>query len=467
MELKGSLEDNVLTLVCTNDQHAPGLLITLTPQLFSTRHYRKIAELAFVHIEKFGKAPGAHLRDALEADLRRGEEGLLIKRILDDIDALAPSLQPDYVLGHLSRFIALRKIAMAVEAAADAVAAGDVEAAEAALYARNSTPIGSPGIWLTDPEQMLRFLNRREEDLFTSGIEALDVRGVRPARKEVFLFLGSKSVGKSWALIQCGKQNILNRRSVLHITLEMSDDHTAQRYVQSLFAMTQDGEATVRIPMFKKDQLGRFTSLDYDVLEPEHLRPAIRAQVSKKLLAFKSKPPLKIKEFPTSSLTIPMFNAYLDMLERLEGFKPDMVVVDYAKLFALDIKQLRLSIGHMMEQLRGIAVTRNIAIVTAWQGNRETDSARTVTSGMISEDWSLAGTVDTLVTISKTPAESKQGLCRLLVDKARSAKDKYVVLLTQSYATGQFCIDSVFMNHFVQEEVKRSIGEGDDSESSS
>lgn len=461
-QLKGNLEENVLTLLVQFDQYASVLLIQLSPDLFSTRQYRKIAEKAFAHIEQYGKAPGAHMRDLLEPDLRRGEEGILLGRILDDIDALAAALQPEYVLEQLDRFVSLRKIAQAVERAADAVAAGDVEGAQEAMHTSDRRPIGSPGIWLSDPDQMLGFMREREDDYFTSGIDELDRRGIRPARKEVFLFLGSKKVGKTWALIQCARLNLFHRRSVLHLTLEMSEEKTAQRYVQSLFAMTTDGAATVRVPIFKKDQLGRATSIDHDVLNPEHLRPEIRSQVAKRLGGLKGKPRLKIKEFPTSSLTIAQLNAYLDYLDRTEDFRPDLLVLDYAKIMWVDMKNMRLSYGHNMEQLRGVAVSRNMAIVTAWQGNRETDQAKTVTSGMISEDWSLAGTVDTLVTISRTVSEKQIGLARLLVDAARNAADKYLVMISQSYATGQFCIDSVYMNKYIESEIKRLGGEEDD-----
>lgn len=457
--LKGSLEDNVLTLLCSSDQHAPGLVLHLKTELFSTRQYRKIADTAFRHIEQYGRAPGAHLRDILEADLMRGEEGLLLKRIIDDIDALAPELQPEYVLSKLSEFIALRKIAIAVEAAADAVQAGDVEAAQQALYQRDLGANLSPGIWMSDPDALLAFLNEKEDDHFTSGIETLDRRGIRPARGQVLLWLGSKKIGKSWALLQCGRLNMMSRRSVLYLTLEMSEDEISKRFVQSLFAMTATKSETIRVPVFKKDPLGRCAAIDFDVLTPEMIELRIRPQLIKRLKTFKSKPRFLIKSFPMSSLTIPMLNAYLDSLERTDNFKPDLLIIDYAKIMALDPKQLRISAGHTMEQLKGIAGIRDMAVVTAWQGNRQTEGAKTVTSGMISEDWSLAGTVDNLVTISRTAAEKQHGLARLLVDASRHAEDKWTAMISQSYATGQFCIDSVYMSKYVEEEVGRLSGE--------
>lgn len=457
--LKGSDEDNVLTLLCTSDQYAPSLVVDLTPQLFSTRAYRKIAEEAFKYIEKYGRAPGIHLRDILEPDLRRGDDGIFLGRLLDDIDALAPQLQPDYVLSKLANFITLRKIAMAVEAAADAVHRGDIDAAQEAMMTPDIGVSTSKGIWLSDPDAMLSFLNQREEDFFPSGIDVLDARGVRPNRKQVFLIIGNKKIGKSWWLVQVGKQAIMHRKRVLHITLEMSEEYVAQRYIQALFAMISGSSGTVRVPIFKKDQLGRCTNIDFDTLTPDILDGTARASVTKKLLALRSRAPMKIKEFPMSSLTMPQLIAYLDALARIDNFVPDLLILDYVGIMALDPRNLRIALGQTFRQLRGLATARNMAVVTAWQGNRDTDNARTVTTGMIAEDYSAGGTADTICTISRTASERKIGLARVLVDAARSVRDKFVVMISQSYDTGQFCIDSVYMNKHIDEEVKRINGE--------
>lgn len=446
-------------MLCWDPQHAPQLVFQLTVDLFSTRTYRKIAEAAIEHLNKYGTPPRAHLRDLLEDQLRRGEEGQLLRRILDAMDGLYAELQPDYVLSQLDRFIATRKLSNALSDAADALQQGDIDKAREAIYRQDLQQKPSPGIWLHDPEAMLSFLNVREDDFFPTGIEALDQRGVRPARKQLFIIIGSKGIGKSWWLTQIGKHCVMNRRSVLHLTLENSEELAAQRYTQALYAMSMQEASTIRVPVFKKDALGRCVSIEFDVRSPELLNSASRRAVSKKLLAMKSRARLLIKEFPTGDLTISQLNMYLDSLDRTENFRPDMLILDQAFNLRFDPRDIRTSMGQSLIHLRGTAIRRNMAIVTAWQGNRATDSAKTVTTGMVAEDWSLGGTADTICTISRTQSERDVNLARVLVDKARGARDKFVVMVSQSYDTGQFALDGVYTNKFVDDEVNRLAGE--------
>src|SRR5271169_2098291 len=101
-KLEGYREDNILALLVTSDQYAPQLVMMLSPELFSTPHYQKIAETAFNYINKYGKAPSVHLRDLLEVELTRNDaNGRNLNATLLDIEQLAPNLQPEYVLGEL------------------------------------------------------------------------------------------------------------------------------------------------------------------------------------------------------------------------------------------------------------------------------------------------------------------------------------------------------------------------------
>ena len=462
MQLQGSLEENILTTLCWSAEHASALTLELSPDLFSTRPYRRIAEVAFTYISEFARPPAAHLRDILEADLRRGEAGILLNHTLDAMETLFPELHPPYVLAELARFITVRKLALTIENASDALHAGDLEGAERALYQRDVALGSSPGIWLHDAESMLRFLNEVDDDFFPSGIEILDQRRVRPKRKTMFLIIGAKKSGKSWWLVEIGKQSMMHRKTVLHITLENGEEITAKRYVQALFAMTQSKSETIRVPIFKKDSMGRATAFDFDVRTPMHLSLDTRNIVAQRLTALKNRPRLLIKEFPTGSLTIPQLNAYLDTLARQENFKPDMLIIDYPDLMSMRSDNLRIDTSQIFKQLRGIAVARNLAIATVTQANRSGDQSRLVSSSHVAEDFTKTQTADIVCTLSRTSAERQIGLARVLVDAARDTEDKWISMITQNYTTGQFCIDSCYMSKHLSDEVDRFAGDSQD-----
>lgn len=458
----GALEDNVLTLLAFSDEHAALLALRLTPDMFSTRAYRAIATVTIDFIERYGKPPKVvHLRDMLENKINRGDDGRLISMTLDEMEKLAPHLQSSFVLDELDRFIATRQLSGAIDRASDALHDGDLAKARELLFASGKDDAGDkPGIYLHDPEAMLEFMTEREEDLFSTGIEELDRRGIRPERKTMMMMIAPPKRGKSWWLVNIGKAGITNRRSVLHITLENSTRVTSRRYVQALFAMTKKEVREIRVPILERDSAGRFVNVRFDTIDANALTPDKRVEVSRKLRMLRRRPPLMIKEYPMGTLTIAQLDLFLDYLARAHNFCPDLLIVDYPDLMAMNAERVRVETGLMFKGIRGIASKRNLAAVVVTQGNRASADSKTVRGTMVAEDFSKTATADIIITYSQTAAERQLGLARLLVDGSRNDSDKYVVLITQSYATGQFCIDSTYMNKHVEDEVNRVSGEG-------
>ena len=462
-QLKGGLEDNILTCLCWDADNAPALATKLKPELFSTRAYRRIAERAFAHIDEFGQPPRAHLPDLLEADMR-GDEGKIIRDTLEAMQRLSGELQPAYVLKALAGFVRLRKLALAVEQAGDALAANDAEAAEEAMQISTAEADDGDGIWLHDTDRSLAFMDKKEEDYFSSDVPLLDGMGIRPARKTMMLLIAPPKKGKSWWLINVGKQGVMHRHHVLHITLENSEELTAQRYMQAFFGLSKR-EGALRIAQFQRDALGRHVGIDFDNVVPGSLETIGKPDMRAKAAVLKRRPRLLIKEFPTRGLTISMLTNYLNMLKRTKNFVPDLLVLDYADLLAVPGKDIRVETGNNFMLLRGIGVSRNMAIASATQGNRASATAKVVGTNMVAEDWSKIMTADTVLTYSQTGQEKELGLARLLVAAARAEADGFIGLISQSYANGQFCMDSVYMSKHVESDVKRltgEAGEGDD-----
>jgi hypothetical protein len=461
MQLEGSLEENLLTLLCWHEIHGPALILELDDSLFSTKTYRDIARVAIEHIQQYGAPPRAHLWDLMERDLRRGEEGILLRKTLDAMKALETELQPDYVLSQLAHFVEKRQLMISIEAAADAVHADDLETAKAELY-KNAEIVatGGSGIWLDDTDAMTSFMDKTEEDKFLTGIDELDRKGVVPARKRFYLFLAPPKRGKSWFLVGCGKHALIRRHSVLHITLENSKEETAQRYVQAFFGMTATETTEAKVARFHRSVNSNVVQkIEHELMPepPQALSTTSKAKVARKLKGFKRRARLRIEEFPAGTLTMSKLNALLDKLKRSDDFVPDMVLLDYPDLMEVDIKNLRTSLGQLFVKLKGLATQRNCALVAVTQGNREGAQAKTVGATHVGEDFSKIATVDTVVTYSQTPLEKKVGLARLFVAACRYAADGFIVLISQHYATGQFCLDSTFMNEYMEEQTGQFV----------
>jgi hypothetical protein len=172
---------------------------------------------------------------------------------------------------------------------------------------------------------------------------------------------------------------------------------------------------------------------------------------------------LFIKDFPTSTLTVDQLISYLDYLEEVKGFIPNVLIVDYPKLMKMDRRNRRVDLGDNVEQLRGLAGQRNMALVAPHQGTRKSMGARRVTSSMAGEDISVVQTADTVLSLQRTEAEERLNLARLSVEHARDSEGRSMIVLSQSYNTGQFVLDSAPMQQAYWDQVQ-DLGDEDEDE---
>lgn len=431
--------------------------------MFSTDAYRRIAEVAFDYVREYHRPPKAHLADLLEDRLRRGtEEGNALRTTVADMQRLYPHLNAEYVLRELDHWVVVGRMNRDLRDAGNALSSGDIEGAQKALYGNPPVPPDTPGIWFSDTEAMLSFMNRNDDDEFTFGIETLDEKGIRPQRKTLSLLTAPKGRGKSWFLINVGIANRFLGKSVLHITLELSAKLTAQRYVQAATAMAAADGAPIRVPQFVRDSSGRFLRFDMEhETTPRVISEETRQSVIRKLRAQARRAPLCIKEFATGTLSTHQLKAYLDSLAQRDNFRPDVVIIDQAKNMKMNMQEIRLETGRVYIELRAIAQERNLAMVTVNQGNRRSSEVGTVFSNQTAEDWSIIGTCDTAMTYSQTEHERNMNLARLMVEHSRVARDHFIILLAQSYATGQFALRSIMFNDRIKAAVDAVTGQGE------
>jgi hypothetical protein len=215
----------------------------------------------------------------------------------------------------------------------------------------------------------------------------------------------------------------------------------------------------LRVPLLKTDDFGRFSSFEFDNIMPDALKTLGHTKLAKRIKPFQAKGRLYIHWFPEGMLTLSMLDSFLDSLEKLEGFVPDVLLLDYPDKMAIDEKNLRVSTGRLYSNLRGLAGRRKLALAVPSQTNRMSSEAELVKANMAAEDWSKIGIADNAVTYSQTMQEKDVGLARIFVDKARNDADKWISLITQSYATGQFCLDSCYFDKLASSAFKQLIGE--------
>lgn len=449
--LSGALQENILTVLVFDTKYCKLIRQSLlSPKLFESSVFRDFAGHAFDFIDSFGEPIADHLPDAVEhvlkgEDKRKAET---YKRLIDNLYQAKDSVNAEYVVSQLQKFIRQQNLKSAYVESAEAFESGDIDKAELLLQKglQNRSLSFDPGLNLMAPGVLEDLINNPDEEGFDLFIDELDKRGIIPRRKQLTGFIAPRGKGKSWFCTHVFKCALIQGWSPLVITLEMSEKLYGVRLLQSFFSISKR-DKVVRLAKLQLDKRGGLQDIVHSEIERMTLKDeGIVAKLAKKARReFKRRPPFWIKSFPTSQLTVSQLKAYLNTLRELHNFTPDVIILDYPDLMAHDVKNKRLELGRIQEELRGVAVELNCAMIVPSQGNRDSETATTVVGSMAAEDISKLGTWDTCYTYSQTTFEYKLGLARIFVEKARNEESKQMILVTQAYAIGQFVLSSVLI----------------------
>lgn len=448
-----SLQENLITVLCHDDGAGKIVAQLIKPEEFEG-DYRIVAERALNYWQKHKCAPSAHTAD-LFADIlddKGNRKRLTYQRILRNMLHLSDSMNTDYIIEQVNsqkRLVRMKSVLLQSSELLNSrreLALDDVDKLWEDLKRARQLSF-DVGLRLNEFDRVLNYFETHYSE-FRLGIEPLDERGIVPARGEALLFLAPTGRGKTWFLCHVGKHALMLRKKVLHVTLEIDAEPVAQRYYQMLFSMTKRPE-DVKVTRLKLDKekrtvkdFSRATLRNAIAFTDKDIRKHLSAEVGR---FEKRLGNVIIKRFPQRSLTMPGLSAYLDSLEA-EGWVPDIIILDYIGITATDVKNPRSTLGRAFEDFRSIMQARNIAGVTAHQVSRAGMEAKKVKVSHTAEDISLIFTSDISLTYSSTPAEEELGLARIGVDKARNERDKFEIIITQSYARGQFVLQAARMN---------------------
>ena len=457
MDLSQTMQESLLTLLCMNNESAC-IIRNVLPAASFEGIYGDIARAVYPYIDKYKRAPKANLDDVLDDILskenkkarRVGRAMHMIKRTHEG------KLNAEHVMSRLDKRLRYFRIKTATRELLGLFNTGveddeAIDQMEGILNqaARDRVETFDPGIRLGDKKRAINSLLRDDsEDVFPTGIKELDQYNLGPKRKTLHILIGLKKVGKTRWLVQLAQHAAMQGARVLHVSLEMDEERMLKRYYQSFFAIAQK-RTEIRRSKFKKDDFGRLTRVAY---KKAKVRLAlddkrIRKELGKRIDRFGRRlNNIIIKSFPTRQLTFNQLVAYIDRLEIQERFVPDLLIIDYPKLMRIDMNNFRLSLGALLEDLRGLGVERNMAIATVAQSHRVSKGqVGLIDTSDIGEDFSQTQTLDVGLVYRQTKMEATLGLARIYVDDARDVSSGWEVLIAQNYSMGQFCVDSIRM----------------------
>lgn len=478
--MSSTLQESLLTALCFDENHVVSILPIVSEGIFEGV-YREIASRVLDYRARFKKPPGqSHIDDLFDeiiTDPEHKQYDTYNRLIVGMLEQYSNGFNIEYVISRTSEFIRRQQLKEGVTRAAERYQQGGEDIAkdvEAILQETLSQHVKSVdhGVFLGNVDRSLGFLDHQEGDYCRTGIDELDKNHIFPVRKELFAFLAPQKRGKSFFLTHMGKMALLQGWKVAEATLEMSEERKCERYMQALFSVSRE-KGSQRRAIIDLDALNRLVGFK---VESHRAKWAFEDESTRKYIEKRLTNPywerrfnnLVIKHFPTGAATVRDLELWLDSLEQAEGFIPDMLMVDYPGIMNLgEARHQRLNLGRTIVDLRGLAVKRNMAVIAPSQVNREGAKSKNVRATHTAEDISLISTCDVAITYSQTDQEHKLGLARLYVDRARNDRDRFTVLIGQSYRTGQFVLESVRMTDKYDEYLTAISGQVQDDDNSS
>ena len=252
--------------------------------------------------------------------------------------------------------------------------------------------------FLNDYEQRYDFYHRVEERI-PFDIDYLNsiTKGGVP-RKTLNIILAGTGVGKSLAMCHFASNNLMDGKNVLYITMEMAEEKIAERIDANLMNVALD----------------ELIQLPKDVYD-------------KKIDKIREKTPgrLIVKEYPTAGAHTGHFRHLIQELKIKKGFVPDIIYVDYLNICASSrMKGLGNSVNtyslikSIAEELRGLAVEKDIPIFSATQTTRSGFSNSDIELTDTSESFGLPATADFMIALIST--EDLQNLNQIMVKQLKN-----------------------------------------------
>ena len=200
-------------------------------------------------------------------------------------------------------------------------------------------------------------------------------------KKTLNIILAGTGVGKSLVMCHMSAANLMDGKNVLYITLEMAEERIAERIDANL----------LNVPL---DELVDLSKDMYD----------------KKISQVKNKTTGKliVKEYPTAVAGTGHFRHLINELKLKRTFIPDIVYVDYLNICASSRMKMGAAVNSytyikaIAEELRGLAVEKDIPIISATQTTRSGFSNSDPGLEDTSESFGLPATADFMIALITT-----------------------------------------------------------------
>lgn len=389
-----AFQNKVLTILIKDRVFLQQIHDIIDPKYFSSDASQWLAHTLLEYFDKY-KAPPT--LEALKIHVDEEKEPVLktaIVETLKEVIRYTESTDLDFIKDRTLEFCKNQKIKKAILDSVQLLQSGkydDIKTAiDEAMKAGTDRNIGHE--YLDDIGA--RFVENKRNTIPTPWDVINEIMDGGLGSGEMGVFVAPAGIGKSMALVNIAAAAVKSGLNVVYYTLELSET-----YVGARFDSHYTGIPSQDLKFHQEEVVERLNKL---------------------------KGRLIIKYYPTKTATVTMLSAHLDKCI-MQGFQPDLVLVDYADLLrdtsSKGAVRNDIMLGNIYEDLRGMAGTYQIPIYTASQANRSALEEDIIEADKIAESYSKVMVADFVVSLSRKVADKISGTGRWHVIKNRFGPD--------------------------------------------
>lgn len=400
-EFGKAFQEKTCQALLFDNMFASQIMEVLDVQYFELKHLQFLMDRSFSYYKKYKVFPSLTLLvTIIKDDLKKGTDITLRDQIVEFLMRIKSN--PDagdliYVKEKALEFCRKQALKAALEGAVEQLAASKyesiVESIKAAVMVGTAPQLGHD--FFNDFEERFALSKR---NCIGTGLPQLDkVLNGGIGAGELSCIISPTGCGKSHFLVSLGAVALQLGINVVHYTFELSETLTGIRYDSHL------ADVDSNLAIENKEM----------ILENYEKNKQNYGQ-------------LIIKEFPANTATVYSLRAHLERLET-RGFKPGLIIIDYADIMrsTRQYDSLRHELKLVYEELRSLAMEKQVHVATASQSNKEGSQSDVVDLSNMSEAYGKAFVCDIVLSLSRKTTEKASGWGRLFLVKSRAGKDGF------------------------------------------
>ena len=486
------IEKRIVTGMIVSKQYMQEVFLQIDLAYFQNTYTRKVAEWCLDHYSYYEETPFNTIQDIynLEQAKLKPEESELISTLLSDVNEKyqqEDGINVPYLVDRTIDFCKSRELEITAGNIKVLLDRGDLKGAEDQIAGFRKVQKLTSG-WI-DPFQEEEIFKVFEEDMDFFKFPGVLGEFIGNMERGWLIGLsGAFKGGKTWFASEFEIIGVLSGLRVASFSLEMTNKQKKQR-IYKRFTAAGDEEREYLYPIFDcyKNQRGTcdleervqaITLLDADGNPPDFdkenpyrvctvcsgrdndeyeaatwfeslMRPEFSPyEVSRAMGSFRDQfgDLYRVKSYPRFSANIADIKRDLDLLEQVEGFIPDIIVVDYADILKPEEK----GAGGIEKEDRSwialaqMASERHALVIAPTQVKIDALEADIIRGTHMARWVGKLGHVDVMLTINQKEVEKAMGRARIgvIAHRHRDFSPGATVTILQQINLGQPALDS-------------------------